>query len=271
MTETDVARTELAAAADANLATHASWVQQRVAGMRVFDQTGLLLIDSRLPCDTFNLVCHARLPSASAPERVHQAISYFRQVRRPFSWWVGPADEPAKLGELLVQAGLERAESELAMVADLDTLPSVKLAPHGLRITRVRTESQLRDFAQVLAENWTPHDANVLLFSELGAAALLGEDAPLWLYVGYLDNLPVATAELTVERVVGLYNIGTRQAYRRRGFGTALTVQPLLDAREHGYRTVVLQAAPDGIDLYRRVGFREFGTVTEYKPPIVNG
>jgi len=41
----------------------------------------------------------------------------------------------------------------------------------------------------------------------------------------------------------------------------------LEDARAAGLRTAVLQAAPDGVGVYRRLGFAEFGTIREYKPP----
>ena len=41
--------------------------------------------------------------------------------------------------------------------------------------------------------------------------------------------------------MVGLNNISTLEACRRRGFGAALTLQPLLDARSQGYRTAILQ------------------------------
>jgi ribosomal protein S18 acetylase RimI-like enzyme len=264
----EVSPGELAAAADDNLVAHAGWVQRRVPGMRVLEHTGLVLIDSGLPCDTFNLVCHARLAGGDAPGRVREAVAYFREVRRPFSWWVGPADRPAELGELLAAAGLERAETELAMAADLAKLPPGDLAPHGLRITRVRTEAQLGDFARRSAENWTPPDPDVLRFYERAAAALLGPDSPLWLYVGYQGDVPVAGAELAVGGgVVGLYGISTRPASRRRGFGTALTLRPLLDAREQGYRTAILQAAAEGVGVYQRVGFQAFGDITEYKPP----
>jgi hypothetical protein len=42
--------------------------------------------------------------------------------------------------------------------------------------------------------------------------------------------------------MVGLNNISTLEAYRRRGFGAALTLQPHLDARAQRYRTAILQA-----------------------------
>ena len=55
-------------------------------------------------------------------------------------------------------------------------------------------------------------------------------------------------------------------SYRRRGIGTALTLQPLRDALADGYHTGVLQAAAEGVGVYRRVGVERFGNITEYKP-----
>jgi GNAT superfamily N-acetyltransferase len=270
VTLSDLSPSDLADAADANFVTHAGWLQGRLPGMRVIDQHDLLLIDSGLPCDTFNFVCRARLSPRDALDRARAAVGYFRQVGRPFSWWVGPADRPGVLGDILLEAGLGRAETELAMAVDLSALRPSALGPQRLRVQRVGSASELQDFARVSAANWTPPDPQVRRFYELGAAALLAPDGPLWLYVGYCDDVPVATCELTVGGgVVGLYNISTVAAYRRRGFGTALTLGPLLEARERGYRTAILQASSEGVALYERVGFRAFGDVTEYKPAAV--
>lgn len=259
---------DLAAAANRNLATHFSWVQQQTTTMRVIDSQDLVLIDSGLPCDTFNAICHARLTRETAPERIRTAIQYFVDVKRPFSWWLNPGDEPANLGELLLAAGLQDAESELAMAADLDNLRIGELSPEGLQIRHVRTMTQLQDFARVVAANWTPPDKEVLRFYELAAPVLLHDDSPLWLYVGYLGEVAVVTSELTVGGgVVGLYNICTLIDYRRRGFGSALTLQPLLDARAEGYQTAILQASDQGARIYAQVGFEPFGQITEYKPP----
>src|SRR4029434_3125092 len=103
----------LAEDADANFVAHAGWIQGRVPGMRVLDG-GLAVIDSGLPCDTFNLVCRARLDPANATERDRAAIDHFRTAGSPFSWWVGPADRPGDLGRRLEDAGLAEAETELA-------------------------------------------------------------------------------------------------------------------------------------------------------------
>jgi len=259
---------DLATAADANFVTHAGWVQQRLPGMQFKEESGLTLIDSGLPCDTFNFVCRARLTSDNAKDAVRQARTFFRSVRRPFSWWVGPVDQPPELGDLLIASGLERAENELAMAADLTTLHVDTFVQPGLEIKRVHTSVQLRDFARINAANWTPPDRLVLRFYELAESTLLANQSAIWLYVGYLNGIPVATAELTVGGgVVGLYNITTLKAFRRRGIGRALTLQPLLDAQMQGHQVAILQAAKDGIGIYKRIGFQEFGEITEYKPP----
>ncbi|WP_437336785.1 GNAT family N-acetyltransferase [Sorangium sp. So ce394] len=259
---------QLAAAADDNLAVHSSWAQAHLPGAHVARDAGLVVVDSGLPCDTFNFVLRARLDAATAEVRVAQAIDHFRRAGRPFSWWVGPADAPENLGDLLRAAGLEAAESEVAMAADLHALPADPAPPRGLEIARVRTPAQLRDFARLLAANWTPPDPHVMRFYEMAAPALLSDDAPLWLYVGYLDGTPVATSELAVGGgVAGLYNISTLPSHRRRGIGRALTLRPLFDARAAGLRVAILQASADGLGVYAQVGFVATGQVTEYKPP----
>jgi hypothetical protein len=254
------------AAADANLVTHAGWVQRRVAGMKVVESAELVLIDSGLASDTFNLVCRARMEREQAFEQARKTIDYFRGNGRPFTWWIGPADEPEALGEILSAAGLERVENELAMVADLSQLPMLEELP-GFRIVRVSTAAQLADFARVIGGTQDTPDPDVLLFYELAAPVLLTDASPLWIYVGYLEDVAVATAEVTVAGgVAGLYNISTLAPYRRRGFGTAVTVQPLLDTREAGCGTAVLQASSEGARIYSRLGFETFGQITEFKP-----
>ena len=70
--------------------------------MQVLAESGLVLIDSGLPCDTFNIICRARLTADQAPQRIREAIAFFHSVGRPFSWWVGPAERLVLGNTLLV-------------------------------------------------------------------------------------------------------------------------------------------------------------------------
>jgi ribosomal protein S18 acetylase RimI-like enzyme len=80
------------------------------------------------------------------------------------------------------------------------------------------------------------------------------------MYLGYLDGVPVSSNFLIYgEDVVGLYKIATLPDYGRRGIGTALTLMPLYDARDKGYTIAILQSSGMGINLYKRLGFKEDG------------
>jgi ribosomal protein S18 acetylase RimI-like enzyme len=237
--------------------------------MHVHSDESLVITDSGLPCDTFNAICQAQLTQDVAREQVKTAIAYFADKGRPFSWWLSPGDQPAHLADLLLEAGLQKDYSELAMAANLSQLPAGDLSPNGLQIRRVRTSKQLADFAHIISIMWTPPDPEVVRFYELAAPAILRPDSPMWFYVGYVDNKPVCTGEGTVSHgVVGLYNICTMPEFRQRGYGSAMTLQPLMDARAANCRTAILQATEQGARVYSRLGFETFGTITEYKPPI---
>lgn len=252
--------------ADVNFLTHVSWVQSRVEGMRVDRDEQLAVVDSGLPCDTFNFICAARLRTETLRARVEQAIGHFREVGRPFSWWVGPADSPADLGAALEAAGLAASEAELGMKCNLERLVEADPPPE-LRIERVSTPQALATFAALSAANWDPPDQAVVRFYQLAETVLLEPVCPLRFYLGYWSDEPVATAEMTVAGgAAGLYNISTRAAFRRRGIGTAMVIHPLLEARASGCREGILQAAPDGVGVYRQVGFCEDGQYVEYKP-----
>ena len=100
---------ELLEASDENLAVHAVSASRRLPGARVLRDAGLVLVDSGLPCDTFNFVCKARLSSATAHARVRDALAFFDLTGHPFSWWLGPGFTPAELPDVLGELGLAPA------------------------------------------------------------------------------------------------------------------------------------------------------------------
>jgi ribosomal protein S18 acetylase RimI-like enzyme len=258
----------IAESADGNFLVHAGWVQRRVSGMTVSSTRGVTVVDSGLACDTFNCVLAARLEPSATDAAIASALAHFVDAGRPFSWWVGPADRPADLGARLEAAGLAAAEGELAMAVALDRpLSDAAPAPADLAIERVATPAQLADFAAVNAANWSPPDTNVLRFYAAAASSLLSRESPFRYFVGRVSGEPVATLELTLGGGVGgIYNVATLERFRRRGYASTLVRRALEEARAAGLHAAVLQASSDGVGVYRRQGFREFGRITEYKP-----
>ncbi|WP_305095048.1 GNAT family N-acetyltransferase [Prescottella sp. R16] len=260
----DTTRGRILDAMERNCASHASHLHPSVAGARVLDSGDLVVADSGLADDTFNLVCRARFTEATARARVDEVIAMARTVDRPFSWWVAPTSTPADLGTILRERGLSASETEEAMVAVLADVPPAP-ARDELTVVVVDSVERLCDYASLVARNWSPPSPEVVEFHERAAHAILADDCASRFVVGYLGDEPVAGAEVHFDSgLAGLYGVVTLDAHRRQGFGTAVTLTALDIARSRGTTHAVLQASADGAPLYEKIGFTTIGTYTEY-------
>ncbi len=76
-------------------------------------------------------------------------------------------------------------------------------------------------------------------------------------YVGEVGGEPVTTGlGVTLGTSVGIFNIATPPAHRRRGFGAAVTARAVADGFATGATWSWLQATRDGFPVYERLGFR---------------
>ena len=95
---------KLQRAIEENLAEHFCHLHRHLASATITHTDDLLIADSGLDDDTFNIITGARFSPEIAAARIAETTAFVERALRPFSWWVGPASSPRNIGELLVEA-----------------------------------------------------------------------------------------------------------------------------------------------------------------------
>jgi ribosomal protein S18 acetylase RimI-like enzyme len=86
------------------------------------------------------------------------------------------------------------------------------------------------------------------------------------LYVGELGGELVTTAmAFTIEDAVGIFNVATLPAHRRRGYGSAITARAVADGLAAGGAWAWLESSQDGRRTYECLGFRTVETRTYWR------
>ncbi|MGA8295566.1 MAG: GNAT family N-acetyltransferase [Acidimicrobiales bacterium] len=86
-------------------------------------------------------------------------------------------------------------------------------------------------------------------------------------YIGDIDGRPVATSVgVTNGDSVGIFNVGTVESARRRGYGREITVRAISDGVKNGAKWSYLQSSPAGLSIYRRIGYETLETWTHFLP-----
>lgn len=185
-----------------------------------------------------------------------RATSWLSERNVPF-WVTAPESVAPAVADMAEAAGLDPTAT---------TMPGMAYAPlAGLPadadadVREVTHSAHLGDFASVAGEAFgAPPEAA----ATLAPASTLDDDRCRW-FVGYVDGDPAACGQLLrTTDVAGVYAIGVRERFRRRGLGAAISRAVLAAGRDLGCSIGVLQASPMGDPIYRRMGFE---TVTRYR------
>ena len=74
---------------------------------------------------------------------------------------------------------------------------------------------------------------------------------------------------LTIGDDVSIQYVATEAGHRRRGLASRLLLAVMAAARDEGMRSATLQASPDGLSVYERLGFRRVAMLRGYLRPDV--
>lgn len=239
-----------------------------IAGGSLYEHETMSMHDACQSAALFKGVWRTRLKPEQMDAAIAEAQDWFRKRGLEFMAWWFSSRQTQELFKRLEAHGFALDYSAPGMALDMTTLgerlalPAGLTLPDGLTITEARDAQTLADFSTVIFESYKDHGMSLEAARAFERATLaLGiYDAPWRLYVGYVDDKPVAT-NLAFDGggVTGLFCIATVPECRGRGIGAAITLAPLYETRDAGYQYAVLFASESGLRVYERTGFREVG------------
>lgn len=201
----------------------------------------------------FERIFSVKLNGEDIDFRIQQMISYIKAGIMPDSILITPNTKPANLAELLSEKGFSVDTSGSCMMMKIDDYVSKTPYSNSIYIMNVSNEEQLRTWLDIV---------NVALFGcELVTIEQFNDILNLentYFYLGILDGKAV-TACMTITHgdTSVLEMVATLEEYRRKGVATVTIDRALMDLRKKDVKTISLRAETDGINVYRRVGFKE--------------
>lgn len=218
-----------------------------------------------LPDHFMNLVVCTQLPSNGVDEIVDNALAHFRSMKiRKLSWLAREGAKSIELDNALRANGMTYRESfATEMAVELSLLPENHRRCPGLQIVPVEDECMLRQWIHVASIGFKISGEFEKVWYDFFEDAIFN---PYFrTYLALLNGKPVGTSQLFLsEGVAGIYNVTCIPEARGKGIGSAVTLAPLLEARKLGYRIGTLQASKQGYNVYRGLGFQDFGNLSVY-------
>jgi ribosomal protein S18 acetylase RimI-like enzyme len=229
---------------------------------------GVLIASAGIDCAVFNAALLTPPAVANPNEferRLLSAAVHYRTRGLPWSFWLceSTVEEHARreADGILQRCGLANISVSPGMVAD-------RLAPAGVRAPalefRSTTGAEARTaFCYVMAAAFAlPFETARLIY---GTERIWRSGCQGW--VGYVKEEAVTTAAVIPDGdVLGVYAVATLAAFRRRGYAEAVTRYALEQARRAtGVERSVLQSTKAGLELYRKMGYRETTRVAVFQ------
>jgi ribosomal protein S18 acetylase RimI-like enzyme len=220
---------------------------------------------SGIPYPLCNDVIHAHFPGDEIDLQIERALRPFEERNLPMFWWVGPSTQPAHLGTLLEAHGLVFVEDVIGMAVNLREIDDAVPHRHGLTVDEVKDSDALRVWSKVFGKGFEIPEVAISFFRDALHRIGIAPQSPYKHYVGTLHGTPVGCSSVYISHgVAGIYNVTTLPDAQRKRIGAALTLRPLLDAREKGCTCGILQSTQAGLNLYKRLGFREYCKLSIY-------
>jgi GNAT superfamily N-acetyltransferase len=248
---------ELVTAMDSNLI--AFWAAYgRGNGSTLYTTSDVVWFYTGIQFPLFNGVLYAKLKPTGVKAVIDSLQAKIDEQGASALWWISPQSKPDNLGSLLEQQGLKPAGETPGMAIDLVLLENKPETITNFTIRKVGSMEMQALWARIAAIGTGFSDIATEEMVRLEETLSDPQYKAQHRYIGFLNDTPVATSALVLDSgVAGIYAVATIPEARRKGIGRFMTLIPLLEAKQIGYRVGILQASSMGYQIYKKIGFKD--------------
>jgi GNAT superfamily N-acetyltransferase len=215
--------------------------------------TGDIEVVMTRPRGGIERIFNVRLSPVTAVQRVQEIAAEIKAGELPDGLLIDPCATPGNLAHLLVLKGFSIDASGLCMALDLDGWQPPRKSPVEIQVLAVDDRRRLKAWVEIV--NIALIGWPILSFDQFHDLYCLESTR---FFLALEAGTPAAVCiTITGEQAATLEMVATLPFRRNRGLGTAVVATALEDLKDRGLHTVTLRAEPDGINLYRRLGFVE--------------
>ena len=219
-----------------------------------------------IPIHQFNNIADINVYEDEVENLLKRATGYFRSKGFPYVWFrVSPITRPRTFRSFLENHGFEKKTEESVMVfkgKHVEDKLSPKVKVKEISESEIELWNRIASLSFEMPIEWKGGlDRFDLEVMRRGAR----------LYLAYVERKPVGTSGLlSLEKTGGIFFVGTLVEYRRRGIGTTLTAQAVVDSIKEGNNLHTLQTTKGGNAerLYREIGFETNYTIHWFSKKI---
>ena len=246
-------------AIESNTYEYRKWFSKSIKGGEIIQNEEFYLFCSGLKYGFTNFVIDIKIRE-NAKSKIEDIVSFFKKRNLPFLCLIGPNTKPNHIRELLIENNLRLVIKEPAMAFFLDNLEVINKPFIKLEIVKPG------DYEELII--WNNIRKEVYEFPEetLTKSYLIPVlDSKVTAYMAYFEKKPIATSLAFYNSgVAGIYSVTTLPEYRGKGIGTYMTYLLMQDAKKKGYELITLHSSEKGLNVYRKLGFREYDYIDYY-------
>lgn len=200
-------------------------------------------------------IFNINLPDGRANELLDELVDMIKKNEAPYGILITPSSKPDNIDEILSAKGFH-VDYDTGSGMAMDISPSInKEKPDdNISIVRVKDLDTLRIWTDIVST--ALFEDNLFSIEQFYDLLLLDNT---YFYLGLLNGQPASTCMTIAEGDIATVEmVSTLKEYRKNGLATAVAAKALQELPGIGVKTAILCAEKEAVNVYKRVGFKEF-------------